>query len=44
MIEFELDIPSLTEEGIQMSGQDIFDYVKELNSLSMNDIIIQYRC
>ena len=44
MIEFELDIPSLTEEGIQMSGQDIFDYVRELNSLSMNDIIIQYRC
>ena len=44
MTEFELDIPSLTEEGIQMSGQDIFDYVRELNSLSMNDIIIQYRC
>ena len=44
MIEFELDIPSLTEEGIQMSGQDIFDYVRELNSLSMNDIIIRYRC
>ena len=34
MIESELDIPSLTENGIQM-GHTVFCKVKELNSASM---------
>ena len=34
MIESELDIPSLTENGIQM-GHTVFYKVKELNSSSM---------
>ena len=36
MIEFELDIPSLTEDGIQLRN-GAFEIVKELNSLSMID-------
>ena len=38
MIEFELDIPLLTEDGIQM--EDSFYDVKELNSSSMIDLSI----
>ena len=38
MIEYELDIPSLTEDGIQM--EDSFYDVKELNSSSMIDLSI----
>ena len=34
MIEFELDIPLLTQDGLQMSG-NVFDEVKELTSSSM---------
>ena len=33
MIEFELDIPSLTDEGIEMRGA--FRNVRELHSQSM---------
>ena len=36
MIESELDIPSLTDDGIQMNG-DSFIGVKELHSSSMID-------
>ena len=40
MIEFELDIPSLTQHGIQM-GEYIFCHVNELNSWSMiNELIM----
>ena len=39
MIEFELDIPSLTDDGIQMNG-DSFIGVKELHSSSMIDRLI----
>ena len=38
-IEFELDIPSLTEDGIKMTD-DAFSKVKELNSSSMIDWLI----
>ena len=38
MIEFDLDIPSLTKERIQMS--DAFISVKELSSSSMIDELI----
>ena len=38
-IKFELDIPSLTEHGIQMDDLP-FWYVKELNSSSMIDLSI----
>ncbi len=38
MIEYKLDIPSLTEDGIQM--EDSFYDVKELNSSSMIDLSI----
>ena len=30
--DFELDIPLLTDEGIQMKGRFIFEEVKELDS------------
>ena len=33
--DFELDIPLLTDEGIQMKGRFIFEEVKELHSSSM---------
>ena len=36
MIEFELDIPSLSEEGIQMNDY-AFSKVRELQSISMID-------
>ena len=36
MIEFELDIPSLTEHGIQM-GKNTFSNMKKLHSSSMID-------
>ncbi len=36
MIVFELDIPSLTSNGIQMNGRT-FSKVKELTSSSMID-------
>ena len=36
MIEFELDIPSLSEEGIQMNDY-VFSKVRELQSISMID-------
>ena len=36
MIGFELDIPSLTQQGIQM-GENAFDNVVELTSSSMFD-------
>jgi hypothetical protein len=36
MIVSELDIPSLTEDGIKMTD-DAFSKVKELNSSSMID-------
>ena len=36
MAEFELDIPSLTEDGIQITCE-AFSRVNELNSSSMND-------
>ena len=39
MIESELDIPSLTDDGIQMNG-DSFIGVKELNSSSMIDELL----
>ncbi len=35
--DFELDIPLLTDEGIQMKGRFIFEEVKELHSSSMLD-------
>ena len=38
MIEFELDIPLLTEDGIQMEYS--FSRVKELDSSSMIDELI----
>ena len=39
MIEFELDIPSLTVDGIQMRGS--FGYAKEIDSTSiMNDNVV----
>ena len=40
MIEFELDIPSLTTEGIQMRGHNTFSKVNELHSSSMIDRLI----
>ena len=40
MTEFELDIPSLTDEGIQMRGHNIFSKVNELHSSSMIDRLI----
>ena len=39
MIVSELDIPSLTEDGIKMTD-DAFSKVKELNSSSMIDWLI----
>ena len=39
MIVFELDIPSLTSNGIQMNGRT-FSKVKELTSSSMIDELI----
>ena len=39
MIESELDIPSLTDDGIQMNG-DSFIGVKELHSSSMIDELL----
>ena len=39
MIEYELDIPSLTNEGIQL-GKEAFYEVIELNSSSMIDELI----
>ena len=35
MIEFELDIPSLTEDGIQLRG--LFTDIKELSCTSVID-------
>ena len=35
LIEFELDIPSLPEDGIQIKGNDVFCEVTELNSWGM---------
>ena len=41
MIEFELDIPSLSEEGIEMEYRDKpFEEVRELHSSSMIDWLI----
>ena len=42
MIEFELDIPSLSEEGIEMEyyGDKPFEGVRELHSSSMIDWLI----
>ena len=40
MIEFELDIPSLTTEGIQMRDHNTFSKVNELHSSSMIDRLI----
>ena len=41
MIEFELDIPSLTEEGIQMGDKESFSSVKQLHSSSMiNELLL----
>ena len=39
MIEFELDIPSLSEEGIEMEyyKDKLFEGVRELHSSSMID-------
>ena len=39
MIEFELDIPSLTSEEIQIEG-DVFSNVEELHSSSMIDRLL----
>ena len=39
MTEFELDIPSLTEDGIQITCE-AFRRVKELNTSSMIDELI----
>ena len=39
MIEFNLDIPSLTDDGIQM-GENAFGLVNELTSSSMIDWLI----
>ena len=39
MTEFELDIPSLTEDGIQIT-REAFRRVKELNTSSMIDELI----
>ena len=38
MIEFELDIPSLTDEGIEMRGA--FRNVRELHSQSMIGLLL----
>ena len=38
--DFELDIPLLTDEGIQMKGRFIFEEVKELHSSSMIDELL----
>ena len=38
MIEYDLDIPSLTDEGIQLNSA--FNGVQELNSSSMIDWLI----
>ena len=42
MIEFELDIPSLSEEGIEMEyyKDKLFEGVRELHSSSMIDWLI----
>ena len=40
MTEFELDIPSLTQDGIQINGDDTFCEVKELLCSSMIDGLI----
>ena len=41
MIEFELDIPSLSEEGIEMEYRDKpFEEVRELHSSSMIEYMI----
>ena len=42
MIEFELDIPSLSEEGIEMKyyGDKPFEGVRELHSSSMIDWLL----
>ena len=37
MIVFELDIPSLTSNGIDLGDDDAFSEVNELNSSSMID-------
>ena len=42
MIEFELDIPSLTDEGIQTSNE--YRYVNELSSKSMSNELLISRC
>ena len=39
MTEFELDIPSLTQEGIQMNDY-VFSKVRELQSISMIDWLL----
>ena len=39
MIEFELDIPSLTDEGIQIDD-DSFKRVRVISSSSMGDWLI----
>ena len=40
MIEFELDIPSLTEDGIQMDDEENFSNVKELFCSSKIDELL----
>ena len=41
MVEFELDIPSLSEEGIEMEYRDKpFEEVRELHSSSMIDWLL----
>ena len=40
MTEFELDIPSLTQDGIQINGDDTFCEVKELLCSSMIDWLL----
>ena len=40
LIVFELDIPSLTQQEIQMNDSEVFNGVKELQTLSMIDSLV----